>query len=95
MASFSSRHAWTGQGFETAPRRTRRFSFSCAGSGEWTVEGARAAPRARFGDLPSALAFARADSGAEEALIELRVGGLYVCVHQKKGWPHRICAPAA
>jgi len=68
----------------------RHFSLDCDTGGHWSVAGAQR-PHGCFDDLASALDFARRDSDAAEAVIELRVGGLYVCVHQPKGWPQRMC----
>jgi hypothetical protein len=72
----------------------RRFSLRCDALGPWILSGARCEGSVRFRDLAAALAFARDDSGAEEADIELWVDGLYIFVHQARGWPHRLCAPA-
>jgi len=72
----------------------RRFSFNCDTDGHWTLDGPQARAARDFEDLASALAFARRDSRAAAATLELRVAGLYVCVHQAKGWPQRICAPS-
>ena len=47
--------------------------------------------RVEFGDLPTALSFARADAKAGEADIELWIEGLYIFVHQDEGWPRPIC----
>jgi len=68
----------------------RHFAISCGAGGRWTLEGCTASAPASFDNLAAALAFARGDSNAGEATIELRVDGLYVCVHQPKGWPQRI-----
>ena len=48
-----------------------------------------------FYNLPEALSFARADAEDGEADLELWIDGLYIFVHQDKGWPHRICNMAA
>jgi hypothetical protein len=68
----------------------RRFAISRDDCGRWMLEGSAGAPPF-FTDLASALAFARRDSDAAAAIIELRVDGVYACVHQPKGWPQRIC----
>ncbi len=72
----------------------RRFSLRYDTPGPWILNGARCGSCVRFRDLAAALAFARDDSGAGEADIEFWVDGLYIFVHQKRGWPHRLCAPA-
>jgi hypothetical protein len=68
----------------------RRFSITGDG-GRWALEGVGRRLPLLFADLASALAYARRDSDAAEATIELRVDGVYVCVHQPRGWPRRIC----
>ena len=46
------------------------------------------------GDLADAIEYARTATGAAESMIELSVDGVYACsIHQKTGWPQRICAP--
>ena len=80
-------------GTHTARAAIRHFSLNGDASGHWTVDGAEHCRAGGFEDLASALAFARRESHAAAATIELRVGGLYVCVHQAKGWPQRMCAP--
>ena len=47
-----------------------------------------------FRDLPAAVEFARKEACGGEADIELLAEGLYVFVHQKKGWPHCLYARA-
>ena len=74
--------------------RPRRFAITNHGS-RWTLEGLGHRQPLTFPDLASALAHARRESDADEAMIELRVDGLYVCVHQPKGWPQRICGTRA
>jgi hypothetical protein len=70
-----------------------RFSITCDDTGNWTLEGG---PRHRhrcFADLPAALDCAKHDGELAPATIELRISGLYVCIHQDQGWPQRVCAP--
>jgi hypothetical protein len=69
-----------------------RFSLVCDARGNWTVTGATGTKPLRFRDLPAALEFARNDACGSEADIELWADGLYVFVHQKKGWPHCLYA---
>jgi hypothetical protein len=59
----------------------------------WKLAGVNDACACSFPDLAAALDCARRASDAEAATIEMWVGGLYICIHQLKGWPHRICAP--
>jgi hypothetical protein len=72
----------------------RHFSLRYDAPGPWILSGAQRESCVHFLDLAAALSFARDDSGAEEADIELWVDGLYIFVHQSRGWPHRLCAPA-
>jgi hypothetical protein len=72
----------------------RHFSLRYEAPGPWILSGARCEGCMHFRDLAAALSFARNDSGAEEADIELWVDGLYIFVHQSRGWPHRLCVPA-
>ena len=71
-----------------------RFCLTRDTAGIWTLTGPSSEPATRFSDLAVAIAFAREDAGAAAADIELWADGFYVFVHQTKGWPHRICAPA-
>jgi hypothetical protein len=71
----------------------RRFSFSSDARGVWTLTGTVGKKPTQFCNLPAALEFARKDAGGEEADIELWAEGLYMFVHQEKGWPHCLCAP--
>jgi len=73
---------------------TRRFAVRYDAPGPWILSGARSADVMQFPDLAAALSFARDDSGAGEADIELWIDGLYIFVHQSRGWPHRLCVPA-
>src|SRR5271163_67814 len=47
----------------------------------------------KFPDLATALDYARRTCDAEAATIEIWVDGLYICMHQPKGWPPSTCAP--
>jgi hypothetical protein len=71
-----------------------RFSLTCDARGMWTLTGATGTKPLRFRDLPAAVEFAREDACGSEADIELRAEGLYMFVHQKKGWPHCLYARA-
>jgi hypothetical protein len=65
-----------------------RFSLICDTRGTWTVTGTTGTKPLRFDDLPAAVEFARKDACGSEADIELWAEGLYMFVHQTKGWPH-------
>jgi len=67
-----------------------RLSISYDGDKTWSLDGSAIGATRTFSSLPDALAYARDLTGAAEALIELRINGIYACVHQKPGWPHRI-----
>jgi hypothetical protein len=71
----------------------QRFSITCDDAGTWTLEGGTIHRPQRFADLPAALDCAKHDGEMAPATIELRVSGLYVCIHQDQGWPQRVCAP--
>jgi hypothetical protein len=72
---------------------THRFSLSRDRTGMWKLAGVSDARACSFPDLAMALDCARRASDAEAATIEMWVDGLYICIHQPKGWPHRICPP--
>jgi hypothetical protein len=71
-----------------------RFSLICDARGMWTLTGAAGKKPLHFCDLPEAVEFARKDACGGEADIELWADGLYMFVHQKRGWPHCLYAPA-
>ena len=71
-----------------------RFSLTCDACGIWTLTGTGGTKPVHFRDLPAAVEFARKEACGGEADIELRAEGLYVFVHQKKGWPHCLYARA-
>jgi hypothetical protein len=71
----------------------RRFSLSRDRIGMWKLAGVSYACACSFPDLATALDCTRQASNAEAATIEMWVDGLYICIHQPKGWPQRICAP--
>jgi hypothetical protein len=72
----------------------RHFSLRYDAYGAWTLSRAGCETSIHFRDLTAALSFARDDADAGEADIELWVEGLYIFVHQARGWPQRLCAPA-
>jgi hypothetical protein len=62
-------------------------------SGDWRLDGTKDTVPHRFPSLDTAIDYARRDSDAEPATIEIWVEGMYICVQQEQGWPERICAP--
>jgi hypothetical protein len=68
-----------------------RLAISRDAAGRWTIERGLADSPVTFDDLAAALSHARRELDAAAAMIELRVDGLYACVHQPRGWPQRIC----
>jgi hypothetical protein len=85
--------AWLPNTGSRPKEATRRFLLSCNRCGIWKLVGANSAPARSFPDLAKALDFARVESDAEAAAIEMFVDGLYICLHQPKGWPHPVCSP--
>jgi hypothetical protein len=71
-----------------------RFSLICDARGIWTLTGAADTKPLHFRDLPAAVECARNDACGSAADIELWADGLYMFVHQKKGWPHCLYARA-
>ena len=85
--------AWlrnTGAQPKDAPRR---FSLSRDRCGIWELADSNSARARSFPNLATALDFARVESDAEAATIEMFLDGLYICLHQPKGWPHPVCSP--
>jgi hypothetical protein len=70
------------------------FDIERRHDGSWTLGGTAQSKMRRFADLPSALDGARRACDADAATIEIQVDGLYVCIHQPKGWPQRNYIPA-
>jgi hypothetical protein len=70
-----------------------RFSLTCDARGAWTLTGTADKKPLRFCDLPEAVEFARKEARGGEADIELWAEGLYMFVHQERGWPHCLYAP--
>jgi hypothetical protein len=85
--------AWLPNTGSRPKEATRRFLLSCNRCGIWKLVGANSASARSFPDLAKALDFARVESHAEAATIEMFVDGLYICLHQPKGWPHPVCLP--
>jgi hypothetical protein len=68
-----------------------RFRVERQASGLWLLTSTPEREASQFADLPAALNFARAAVGGGEANIEILADGVYMLVHQPKGWPHCIC----
>ena len=80
-------------GHDVVAAGSHRFSLVAHAKGGWALNCAETGKSAEFDDLASALMFARAEAEDEPADIELLVDGLYIFIHQPKGWPHAVCAP--
>jgi len=70
-----------------------QISVSYDGRFTWLLSGDAIGPTRTFSSLPEAISCARELTDAAEAMIEMRIDGFYACVHQERGWPHRIHAP--
>jgi hypothetical protein len=71
-----------------------RLSLTHLGHDDWRLDAEAVGPSHQFSGLPAAVAFARKATNAAEALVELRIGDFYACVHQNPGWQHPICRRA-
>jgi hypothetical protein len=80
----------------SAPRPepiVHRFAMRRDQNGTWQLSGVSDETPHDFPSLDAAVAYARRDSDAEPATIEIWVDGAYICcVQQEQGWPERICA---
>jgi hypothetical protein len=63
---------------------------SCA---TWSVHGLSSVPVPHLPSLSASIDYARTACGAAPATIELVVDGMYIVVHQDRGWPRQILAP--
>lgn len=70
-----------------------RFRFTRDATGAWILTDPSCEPGIHFSDLAVALSFARREAAGAEADIELWADGLYIFVHQPRGWPHVVCVP--
>jgi hypothetical protein len=61
-------------------------------AGTWTVQGLPTRPVARLGSLAESIEYARRESHASPAAIELMVDGFYAVLHQEQGWPQQRLA---
>ena len=78
----------------TSVKSMHRYSLTCDARGVWTLTGTAAQKPKHFCDLVAAMELAHQDARGEEVDIELWAEGLYMFVHQEKGWPHVLCARA-
>ena len=62
------------------------------GSGTWTVHVPSPVPAPHFADLSTSIAYARKACNAAPATIELFVDGMYIVIHQERGWPKALLA---
>ena len=62
--------------------------------GTWTVDGLSSGPMSHLRSLRASVDYARKACDAAPATIEFLVDGLYFVVHQERGWPRSLLAPA-
>jgi hypothetical protein len=60
--------------------------------GTWSVHGLSPVPVSHLPSLSTSIDYAREECAAAPATIELLVDGLYMVVHQERGWPRRLLA---
>jgi hypothetical protein len=58
--------------------------------GTWSVEGPNAVPVSHLTSLSAAIEYARKACDAAPASIELLIDGMYLVVHQERGWPRQL-----
>src|SRR5438105_3522707 len=61
--------------------------------GTWSVHGLSPVPVSHLPSLSATLDYARKECAAAPATIELLIDGLYVVIHQERGWPRQLLAP--
>jgi hypothetical protein len=61
--------------------------------GTWSVHGLSPIPVSHLRSLRASLDYARKACDAAPATIELFIDGLYIVVHQERGWPRSLLAP--
>jgi|SRR5580704_7594280 hypothetical protein len=61
--------------------------------GTWSVHGLSPVPVSHIPSLSASLDYARKECAAAPATIELVTDGLYLVVHQERGWPRQLLAP--
>jgi hypothetical protein len=65
------------------------LKISCDNRGSWMVDGLPA-PVSGLPSLSATIEYARRESAAAPATIELIVDGVYMVVYQDRGWPRRL-----
>lgn len=61
--------------------------------GTWSVQGPSPVPVSHLPTLSASIDYACKACNAAPATLELFVDGIYVVVHQERGWPRRLLAP--
>ena len=79
---------------DLAKPKPRRFAIAGLPDGKWIVSNDGEVSATQFGDLASAVAFARMEAEEKEADVELWIDDLYIFIHQPEGWPNAICTPS-
>ena len=64
-----------------------QLKICCNASGTWSVQGLSTMPVTRLPSLSASLEYASNACDRAPATIELFVEGLYMVVHQERGWP--------
>jgi len=60
--------------------------------GTWSVHGLSPMPASHFPSLSASIDCARKSCNAAPATVELFVDGMYIVVHQDRGWPRQLVA---
>jgi hypothetical protein len=60
--------------------------------GTWTVQGLSPEPASNLPSLSASIDYARTACDAAPATIELFVDGMYIVMHQKRGWQRPLFA---
>jgi hypothetical protein len=61
--------------------------------GTWSLHGLASGPVSHLPSLSASIDHAREACHAAPATIELLVDGMYMVVHQERGWPRPLLAP--
>jgi hypothetical protein len=61
--------------------------------GTWSLHGLASGPVSHLPSLSASIDHAREACDAAPATIELFVDGMYMVVHQERGWPRPLLAP--
>jgi hypothetical protein len=60
--------------------------------GTWSVHGLSSVPVSHLSSLSASIDYARKACDAAPATLELIVDGMYMVVHQERGWPRSLFA---